>query len=1189
MSFTHLHVHTEYSLLDGSNKISEYVSRVKELGMDACAITDHGVMYGVYDFYKACNTAGIKPIIGCEVYVAPGSRFDREKSATEGKYWHLVLLAENNKGYENLSKIVSRGFTEGFYYKPRVDYELLREYHEGLIALSACLAGEVPRDIMAERYEDARAAIKKHVEIFGEGNYFLELQDHMIDDGQRQVNEHLIAMSKELGVPLICTNDCHYTYAEDAEAHDVLLCIQTASSVSDTNRMRYPGGQFYVKSEEEMRLLFGYVPEAMENTAKIAERCNVEIVKKRRLPHFDCPGGMPSNVYLRKLCYEGLAERYPEQVRLVQEEKDIEVNVHTGEDDKVITEVITVPVDITPIPGTDGQSLIDRMLYELSVIDRMGFVDYFLIVWDYINFCRENGIAVGPGRGSAAGSIVSYSLHITNIDPIRYGLIFERFLNPERKSMPDIDVDFCFERRGEVIEYVCEKYGREKVVQIITFGTMAARGVIRDVARVMDKPYAFGDMLAKMVPMELGITLKKAIQMNPELSERFENDPEIRELLTMCMKLEGLPRNSSTHAAGVVICSQPAEDLVPLARGVDGSVTTQFTMTTVEELGLLKMDFLGLRTLTVIRDAVANVRDARGEEIDIDRIPIDDPLVYKEIGQGKVDGIFQIESSGMKSFMTELKPASLDDIIAGIALYRPGPMDFIPRYIKAKNDASGIVYATPELEPILSSTYGCIVYQEQVMQIFQSLAGYGLGAADEIRRAMSKKKQYVIDENRETFVHGDAEKGISGCVKNGISEQAANEIYDSMLDFAKYAFNKSHSACYAVVAYQTAYLKVHYPVEYMAALLTSVTDFTDKVAGYIYVCRQMGIGVLPPDINRGYPRFTVEDGKIRFSLTAIKGVGRSVIEGIVKEREQRGPFKSIYDFASRMNQSDTEMNKKALESFIKAGALDCLGGNRKQFLFVYDSLLDDLHKEKRQTIAGQLSLFDLAPEESKEDYAFKLPDVEEYDKEQRLSFEKEVMGIYVSGHPLEDYAQIIEKKTNAAAADFIMDTETGKCRVEDNARCTIGGIVSERKIKYTKKNQVMAFLTLEDLTGSMEVIVFPKTFEEFRGKFEEEARVLISGRASAEDEKDSRLIAESIIPFDELPKKLWLKFKTRQDYEREYPALTPMLFANPGNDRVVLYIEESRGKKELKERMTCTNVLVGLLEEKLGKENVKVV
>ena len=941
MEFTHLHVHTEYSLLDGSSKIKEITSRAKELGMKSLAITDHGVMYGVIDFYKAAKEVGIKPILGCEVYVAPGSRFDKQPGESESRYYHLVLLAENNTGYKNLMKIVSRGFTEGFYYKPRVDYEVLEQFHEGIIALSACLAGEVQRYLARGMYEAGCEAAKRYEGIFGKGNFFLELQDHGIPE-QKYVNPQLIRMSQELGIDLVCTNDVHYTYAQDADAHDILLCIQTGKKVTDENRMRYDGGQYYLKSPEEMAELFPYAPQALENTCKIAERCNVEIeFGVTKVPHFEVPQGFDSWTYLNHLCNEGMKRRYPD----ADEEKK------------------------------------KRLEYELSVIHKMGYVDYFLIVWDYINYAKTHGIAVGPGRGSAAGSIVSYCLGITDIDPIKYSLIFERFLNPERVSMPDIDVDFCYERRQEVIDYVVEKYGKDCVVQIVTFGTMAARAVIKDVGRVLDLPYAMVDNIAKMVPREIGITIDKAIQENPDLRNAYENDAQVHDLIDKSKRLEGLPRHASMHAAGVLISQKAVDEYVPVATGADGAVVAQFVMTTLEELGLLKMDFLGLRTLTVIQDAEKLARK-KNPEFSIDNINYEDKNVYDMISTGKCEGIFQLESAGMKNFMKELKPQSIEDLIAGISLYRPGPMDFIPQYIKGKNNPGDITYDCPMLEPILKPTYGCIVYQEQVMQIVRDLAGYSLGRSDLVRRAMSKKKTSVMEKERQNFIYGNPEENVPGCISNGIDEKTANKIYDDMIDFAKYAFNKSHAACYAVVAYQTAYLKTYYPVEFMAALMTSVVDNTDKVAGYIYACRQMNIQMLPPDVNTSDMEFSVEDNAIRFGLSAVKSLGRPTIKAIIDERN-KSRFTSMQDFISRLY---TDLNKRTLENLIKSGAFDTFGNNRRQMMSVYARMLDNEAKQGKDAISGQMSLFDLVDESEKSQFEIKMPDVSEYTKEDILAF-----------------------------------------------------------------------------------------------------------------------------------------------------------------------------------------------------------
>ena len=1156
MAFTHLHVHTEYSLLDGSNKIKEYVKRVKELGMNSAAITDHGVMYGVIDFYKECKAQGIKPILGCEVYVAPDSRFDKELGGGEDRYYHLVLLAENNIGYANLSRIVSRGFTEGYYYKPRVDMELLQTYHEGIIALSACLAGEVPRYIQKGLIDEARKAAIRYRDCFGEGNYFLELQDHGIPE-QKLVNTELLKLSRELSIPLVTTNDAHYTYAEDAKPHDILLCIQTGKKLADEDRMRYEGGQYYVKSEEEMKGLFPYAWEAVENTQRIADRCNVEIeFGVTKLPHFEVPEGYDSWTYLNKLCLDGLKERYGE--------------------------------DLDAPAGVTGQSFRERLTYELDVIKTMGYVDYFLIVWDFINYAKSNGIMVGPGRGSAAGSIVSYALKITNIDPIRYNLLFERFLNPERVSMPDIDIDFCYERRQEVIDYVSRKYGPEKVVQIVTFGTLAAKGVIRDVGRVMDLPYAYVDSLAKMIPNELNITIDRALQINPELRKLYEGDEQVRTLIDMSKRLEGLPRHTSMHAAGVVICSKPAEELVPLSRGADGSITTQFTMTTIEELGLLKMDFLGLRTLTVLRDAVALIEKSKGVHIDLDHIDMDDKKVLASIGTGKTDGVFQLESGGMKSFMKELRPQNLEDIIAGISLYRPGPMDFIPKYIRGKNNASTVTYSCPQLEPILEPTYGCIVYQEQVMQIVRELGGYTLGRSDLVRRAMSKKKQAVMEKERANFIYGNEEEQVPGCVAKGIPEEAASKIYDEMMDFAKYAFNKSHAACYAVVAYQTAFLKYYYPVEFMAALMTSVIDNSEKVAEYIMVCKSMGITILPPDINQGESGFSVNGRSIRYALTAIKSVGRPVIDAVVEERRERGPYVNLKDFITRVAQKD--VNKKAMENFIKAGAFDSLPGTRKQFMSAYVQIMDHIIKDRKNNMAGQMSLFDLVDDSQKEEFDVKLPDVGEYSKEMLLSFEKEVLGVYISGHPLEEWEELWKKGITNTTADFMLKEEDGETVVKDNMSVTIGGMIADKKIKYTKNDKIMAFLTLEDLLGSVEVIVFPKDYEKYHEKLTEDNKVFIKGRVSLEEDKDGKLICERVTPFDEVQRKLWIKFKTRQEYEENVGELYKMLADSDGQDGVVIYIEDPKSMKQLppNKNVNANEKLISELMGRFGNENIKI-
>ena len=1149
MAFTHLHVHTEYSLLDGSSKIEELVARAKELGMDSLAITDHGVMYGVVAFYKAAKAAGIKPILGSEVYVAPGSRFDREPGGGQDRYYHLVLLAENDKGYHNLMKIVSKGFVDGFYYKPRVDYEVLEQYHEGVIALSACLAGEVPRYLERGLYDQAREAALKYEKIFGKGNFFLELQDHGIP-AQKTVNQGLLRLSRELGIDLVATNDIHYTYDTDVEAHDILLCIQTGKKVADENRMRYEGGQYYCKSEEEMRRLFPYAQEAIDNTQKIADRCNVEIeFGVTKLPRYEVPEGYDSWSYLNHLCDEGMKKRYPE----------------------------------------DDGTLRKRLDYELGVIHSMGYVDYFLIVWDFIHFAKSNGISVGPGRGSAAGSIVSYCLEITDIDPIRYNLLFERFLNPERVSMPDIDVDFCFERRQEVIDYVVRKYGKDQVVQIVTFGTFAARAVVRDVGRVLDLPYAKCDAIAKMIPKDLGITLDKALKSSPDLRNAYQTDDEVRYLIDMSKRLEGLPRHTSMHAAGVVISRTSVDEYVPLSRGADGTITTQFTMTELEELGLLKMDFLGLRTLTVIQNAVEQAEKNHHVKIDLLKIDYDDPNVMDMIGSGKDEGVFQLESGGMKSFMKELKPRTLEDIIAGISLYRPGPMDFIPKYLKGKNDPSSITYDCPQMEPILEPTYGCIVYQEQVMQIVRDLAGYTMGRSDLVRRAMSKKKAAVMEKERQNFVYGNEAEGVKGCIANGIDEKTANHIYDEMIDFAKYAFNKSHAACYAVVSYQTAYLKYYYPQEFMAALLTSVLDNTTKISEYILTCRQMGIGILPPDINEGVSGFSVSGGNIRYGLSAIKSIGRNVVDAIVRERELAGPFTSLDDFVSRM--SGKEVNKKTVENFIKAGAMDSLPGNRRQKLMVVPEMMDQKSRERKTSMEGQLSLFDFAAEEDRENFQITMPKVEEFPREEMLALEKEVLGVYVTGHPLEEYEEGWRKNITAMTTDFIVDEDTDEAKVSDGQMVTVGGIVSDRVIKITKTGKNMAFVTLEDLVGSVEVLAFPKDFEANRDLLENDAKLFIRGRVSLGDEPVGKLICEQVIPFSKIPKELWLQFEDKDSYMAREKELMDVLRLSDGNDRVIIYLRKEKARKILPPgwNVEADRDLLGKLTELYGEKNVKVV
>lgn len=1150
MAFTHLHVHTEYSLLDGSSKIKELTARAKELGMDSMAITDHGVMYGVIDFYRAAREVGIKPILGCEVYVAPGSRFDRESGAGEDRYYHLVLLAENNTGYKNLMKIVSKGFVDGFYYKPRVDLKLLTTYHEGIIALSACLAGEVQKYLARGMYEEAKRSALRYHEIFGKDHFYLELQDHGMPE-QKMVNQGLLRLSQDTGLELAATNDIHYTYAEDAKAHDILLCIQTGKKVTDEGRMRYEGGQYYCKSEEEMRKLFPYAQEAIDNTHKIAERCNVEIeFGVTKLPKYQVPEGFDSWTYLNHLCREGFKTRYPD----------------------------------------DDGTLSRRLDYELGVIRTMGYVDYFLIVWDFINYARSQNIMVGPGRGSAAGSIVSYTLGITNIDPVRYNLLFERFLNPERVSMPDIDVDFCYERRQEVIDYVVRKYGKDQVVQIVTFGTLAAKGVVRDVGRVLDLPYAMCDSIAKMIPNDLGMTLDKALTANPDLKKLYNEDEQVKYLIDMSKRLEGLPRHTSMHAAGVVIGSRSIDEFVPLSRAADGTITTQFTMTTIEELGLLKMDFLGLRTLTVIQNAVRLAEKDYGIKLDMDHIDYNDKKVLESIGTGRTEGVFQLESGGMKSFMKELKPENLEDIIAGISLYRPGPMDFIPRYLKGKNDKNSITYECPQLEPILSPTYGCIVYQEQVMQIVRDLAGYTMGRSDLVRRAMSKKKTAVMEKERQNFVYGNEKEGVKGCIANGIDEKTADHIYDEMIDFAKYAFNKSHAAAYAVVSYQTAYLKYYYPKEFMAALMSSVMDNVSKFSEYILTCRRMmDIAILPPDINEGESGFSVSGDGIRYGLSAIKSVGRPVVDAILEERKKNGVFSSMEDFINRM--TNKEVNRRTIENFIKSGAMDSLPGTRRQKVAVAPVLLDNKARERKNAWEGQMSLFDLVSEEEKKEYQVSFPDVGEYSKEELLAFEKDILGVYISGHPLDDYEGLWRKNITATAADFIVDEETEEAAVKDGMKAVVGGLVAGKVVKTTRSNQLMAFITLEDLMGSVEVIVFPKNYEADRDILTEDSKIFIKGRVSLGDEPVGKLVCEQVIPFAKVPRELWLQFEDKEMYQAMEGTILGVLKESEGPDRVVIYLKKERAKKILPAnwKVEAAGELLDTLVCKLGEKNVKLV
>ncbi len=1172
MAFVHLHTHTQYSLLDGMNRISDYVDRVKALGMNAAAITDHGHMFGVIEFYKACHATGIRPVIGSEVYVAPGSRFEKSQSGKgeveASKYHHLILLCENNTGYQNLIKLVSKGYTEGYYYKPRVDFELLQEYHEGLICLSACVAGEIPKLLAADRYEDAKETALKYRDCFGEGNYFLEMQDHGLSI-QRAINPMLMRLSEETGIPLVATNDCHYTDPVDSEAHDLLICIQTQTNVFDENRMRYEGGQYYVKSEEEMRQVFPYVPQAIDNTQKIADRCNVTIeFGELKLPHYETPEGYDSWSYLNKLCNDGLKYRY----------------------------------------GDDGERLRERLEYELSVIQRMGYVDYFLIVWDYVNFARTNGIIVGPGRGSAAGSLVSYCLGITDIDPDRFALFFERFLNPERVSMPDIDIDF--DDRDRVIAYVKEKYGIECVSQIITFGTLKARNVVRDVARVLGFDYSMGDRIAKNVPRRSPegkeVDLRGALKLNPDLKMMYDSDDDVKKVIDMGLKLEGLPRNMGKHAAGVVISQRPIDEYVPVAVGNDGIVVTEFEAAVNEELGLLKMDFLGLITLTMLSDAIAQVRQNHGVTITSSTYTYDDPKVFAMLSTGDTTGVFQLESGGMSSFMTELIPESLEDIIAGVALYRPGPMDSIPRYVAAKNSGAAIEDAHPMLEPILEPTYGCIVYQEQVMQIFRELAGYSMGQADSIRKAMSKKKQAVIDEERENFVHGDPKRNIDGCVARGIDEAIANRIYDDMEDFARYAFNKAHAASYAYIAYQTAYVKYYYPREFYAALLTSKMSQSSKVAQYIRAARARGIDVLTPDVNSGMGPFSVDGDNIRFGMYAIKGVGVSVADAIVREREANGPYRNIEDLLRRLTGQEKSINKKSVESLIRAGALDSLPGNRRQKMIIYQDILDSISGEKKQAYTGQMTLLDLVGEEDREELEIKLPEVEEYDREELLAYEKEAIGTYVSGHPLDDYASMMEKNVTALTTDFIIDMPAGDGSEDDEMAATeqadavdsmdgkmviIGGMIVEKTIAYAKKSGLpWAKLLVEDLYGTVEVLAFSKQYDRLKELMVEDSKVFIRGRVHTDSDKNAVLYAENIVPFDSIAKDVWIAFSGVDELRASDEGLKTAIADSDGHDHIVVYLTDTKQFKQLGNQysLSADEATLTKLNELFGAQRVSV-
>ena len=1154
MSFVHLHVHTEYSLLDGACRIGSMMDRVKELGQSAIAITDHGVMYGCIDFYKAAKAAGVKPIIGCEVYVAPRSMSDRV-FGVDNEANHLVLLCKNRKGYENLCKLVSLAFIDGFYSKPRVDMALLEQYHEGLIALSACLAGAIPQRILGEDYQGAKEYALKLAQMFGEGNFYLELQDHGIEE-QKQVNRGVMRLARETGLPLVVTNDAHYLRKEDAAMQDVLLCIQTGKTVDEPNRMRFQTEEFYLKSEQELRQLFPNCEDAFENTVRIAEKCNLDFVfNEYHLPTFPVPEGYTDESYFRELCEKGFAERYPQA------------------------------------PPEYRQ----RLEYEISVISKMGYVNYYLIVWDFIRYAKENGIPVGPGRGSGAASIVAYCMHITEVDPMKYALIFERFLNPERVSMPDFDTDFCQERRGEVIDYVMEKYGADHVAQIATFGTMAARGAIRDVGRALNFTFAETDVVAKLVPTTLHITLEEALKTSPQLKTMYDTDERVKKLIDTARSLEGMPRNTSTHAAGVVITSRPVSDYVPLSRN-DDTIVTQYTMTTIEELGLLKMDFLGLRNLTVIEDAQQQIRREQ-PDFDINTVPDDDPETFRMLTEGKTQGVFQLESAGMTGVCVNMQAGSIEDITAIVALYRPGPMDSIPRFIANKLDASKVTYKTPLLEPILKVTYGCIVYQEQVIEIFRQLGGYTMGQADNIRRAISKKKQKVIEAERKTFVYGDAAQGIDGCIRRGVPEAVAQSIYDEIVDFANYAFNKAHAVCYAVVSYQTAYLKCHYPQQYMAALMTSVLGTSTKVAGYIAECKEMGIETLPPDINRSDDHFTVEGKNIRFGLGAVKNVGRGLIRTIAANRRENGDFASLEDFLARMEQRD--LTKRTVEHLIKCGAMDCFGHHRSELLAVYEEMMDSIAYSRKKNLEGQMGLFGgFAQEEAA---SVPIPKMPELPKSELMLMEKETTGIYISGHPMDGYRAYL-KKSHVVPIGALLDEES---TYRDDQIVSVAGVIQSLKMKSTRNNSTMSYVTLEDDTGSMEMLAFSNVLSQYGGYLKENEPVVIVGRLSLRDEKDAQIVINRVRPMSDftggevpeeektpapprekppvvLGKTLYLRLPTEQGLL--FKKVRAMLQMFPGQEKVVLYFADTKVRRGT----VCSldSLLLQELEKVLGKENV---
>ena len=1148
MSFVHLHVHTEYSLLDGACRISGMMDRVKELGQSAIAITDHGVMYGCIDFYKAAKAAGVKPIIGCEVYVARRNMEDRVHGIDNDPY-HLVLLCKNRKGYENLCYMVSEAFTHGFYGKPRVDLKLLERYSEGLVCLSACLGGAVPQYLLEEDYDSAKAYALRLAEIFGEGNFYLELQDHLIEE-QRPVNQGILRLARETGLPLVATNDAHYLRREDAQMQDVLLCIQTGKTVDEENRMKFQTEEFYLKSEEEMRELFPNCEEAFENTAKIADMCNLEFTfHEYHLPSFPVPEGFTNEEYFRKLCYDGFRERYE----------------------------------------NPPEAYVDRLEYEIGVISRMGYVNYYLIVWDFIRYAKEQGIPVGPGRGSGAASIVAYCLHITEVDPMKYALIFERFLNPERVSMPDFDTDFCQERRGEVIDYVVRKYGADRVAQIATFGTMAARGAIRDVGRALNFTYAETDVVAKLVPTTLHITLKEALEVSPKLKEMYDGDERVKKLIDTAMSLEGMPRNTSTHAAGVVITADPVYTYVPLSRN-DDTIVTQYTMTTIEELGLLKMDFLGLRNLTVIEDAEAEIRKL-DPDFDIDKVPDDDPETFAMLAEGKTQGVFQLESAGITGVCVNMKPTSIEDMTAIVALYRPGPMDSIPTFIANKLDHRKIRYKTPHLEPILKVTYGCIVYQEQVIEIFRSLGGYTMGQADNIRRAISKKKMKVIEAERKTFVYGDPSQNIDGCIKRGVSEAAAQSIYDEIVEFANYAFNKAHAVCYAVVSYQTAYLKCHYPRQYMAALMTSVLDSATKISGYIAECKELNIPVLPPDINHSDDPFTVEGDSIRFGLGAVKNVGHGLIRTMVAKRNEGGPFKSLEDFLQRMGEG--ELNKRAVENFIKCGAMDCFGYHRSELLAVYENMMDSVSSSRKKNLEGQIGLFSLLEDEVSS-VAIPIPKLPERPRAELLSMEKETMGIYISGHPMDDYRRYL-KNTHVVHIGDLMDEEK---RFQDDQIVSVAGIVQAVKMKTTRNNSMMAYVTVEDDTAAIEMLAFSNVLSQYGGYLRENSPVVITGRLSLRDDKEPQIVVNRARPISDFsegnpepekpvtqqPKQGTLYLRLPSEQDRVYPKVKAILNMFPGQNGVVLYFSDTKQRRGT--RCMLADSMLRELKNVLGEANV---